>query len=301
MNGILPLYKPIGMTSHDCVAKLRKMTGQRKIGHTGTLDPGAEGVLPVCFGKATKVVSYMTEDTKQYEAEILLGKATETEDRFGKTIEEKWVESLPTAKRIQEILSDWTGTIKQVPPMYSAIKVNGRRLYEYAREGTEVERPIRQVNIYELTLIDQPKRVSSSNGAFRVRVHCSKGTYIRTLGVDIGKCLGYPAHVSWLKRTVSGPFTERNCLDFAEIEALLDQNTFEDVLLPLDYALRSYPKWIIDQEMEPRINNGAVLEMPNEMHNAPFTVYNEKGSLLAVYRKHPNKPGMVKPEKVFHT
>lgn len=300
MNGILPLYKPTGMTSHDCVAKLRRLTGERKIGHTGTLDPGAEGVLPICFGKATKVVSYMTEDTKRYEAEIVLGIATETEDRFGKIIEEKKVDAVPAPERIREVLHQWTGSIKQVPPMFSAVKVKGKRLYEYAREGIKVERPTRQVTIYELRMIESAHKVSGTSTAFRIGVHCSKGTYIRTLGVDIGKSLGCPAHVSWLKRTASGAFGVNDCFDFAEVEALIHNKQLEDLLLPLDYALQDLPKWSVDQETEQRINNGAVLEVPCGMQKQRFTVYNEKGCLLAVYRLHPNKPGLIKPEKVFH-
>lgn len=301
MDGILPLLKPVGMTSHDCVDRLRKITGQRKIGHAGTLDPSAKGVLPVCLGKATKVVQYMAEDTKTYVAEVMLGAATETEDRDGKVISEKKVVHPPTVDEVQAALQKWRGPIEQIPPMYSAVKVGGKRLYEYAREGIEVERPIRHVTIFELDLLDPPETVVENRSSFRIRVRCSKGTYIRTLAVNIGETLGYPAHISSLVRTVSGSFTLNDCLTFEAIERLVREEQFEKTLLPFEKALSALPKWIVSDELAENIQHGAVLPLPEQMQAQRFTVYNGHGMLLAVYRRHPTKANLVKPDKVFVT
>jgi tRNA pseudouridine55 synthase len=299
MDGILPLYKPTGLTSHDCVATLRNITHQRRIGHTGTLDPAAVGVLPICFGKATKVVQYMSEDEKSYEAEITLGQATTTEDSDGEIIAEKAIEHPLSRKEIMDALKKWTGTIEQTPPMYSAVKVKGKRLYEYARKGIEIERPKRQVTIYELELLDSRTEFTGERISFRVRIHCSKGTYIRTLAVDIGRTLGYPAHMSALIRTASGAFTLEDCFTFETIEKLVQENHLEEKLFPLGKALTSLARLTVDRDEEVKIKNGAVLPFPHGMEENRFTVYNEKGILLAVYRSHPTKPGLMKPEKVF--
>lgn len=299
MDGILPLYKPIGVTSHDCVDRLRNITHQRRIGHTGTLDPGAEGVLPICFGKATKVVQYMTEDTKTYEAEIKLGQATTTEDSDGEIIAEKPIEYPLSRNEIIDALKKWTGTFEQTPPMYSAVKVKGKRLYEYAREGIEIERPKRQVTIYELELLDSRAEFAGEQISFRVRIRCSKGTYIRTLAVDIGQTLGYPAHMSALIRTASGAFTLEDCFTFEAIEKLMRENHLEEKLFPPGKALASLRRLTVDEKEEAKIINGAVLPLPCGMEDQRFTVYNEKGTLLAIYRPHPTKSGLMKPEKVF--
>lgn len=301
MDGILPVYKPVGMTSHDCVFRLRKLTGQRKIGHTGTLDPGAEGVLPVCLGKATKVVQYMTGDTKTYVAEVMLGAATETEDRDGRIVAEKKVDDPPSREEVKAVLQKWTGPIEQVPPMYSAIKVAGRRLYEYAREGIEVDRPVRQVTIYELDLLDIPSTASGDRASFRIRVRCSKGTYIRTLAVNIGETLGYPAYMNSLLRTESGAFTLDDCLTLDDVGNLVKEGQLEKQLIPFEKALSDFPKWVVEDELEAKVRHGAVLPLPEQMQADRFTVYNDQGKLLAVYLPHPTKPGLVKPEKVFTT
>lgn len=301
MDGILPLYKPKGMTSHDCVNTLRKLTGQLKIGHTGTLDPGVEGVLPVCLGKATKVVQYMSEDSKTYEAEVTLGTATTTEDQFGEIIEEKSVERPLTPHEINNVLQKLIGTIEQTPPMYSAVKVRGKRLYEYARKGIEVERPKRNIIVYELKLLDNGMAFTGNRMLFAVGIHCGKGTYVRTLAVDIGKALGYPAHMSALIRTTSGVFSLDNCLTFAEVEEHVKAETLADKLFPFDKALSSLERLTADNSLAEKIKHGAVLPIPEGMEEKRFTVYNEKGELLAVYQPHPTKSGLMKPEKVLST
>src|SRR3954471_17617491 len=181
MEGIIPLYKPKGMTSHDCVFKLRKILKMKRIGHTGTLDPDVTGVLPICIGKATKVAEYITDAGKSYEGEVTLGFSTTTEDASGEKIEEKKVERTISRKEIIKMLNSFSGEIEQTPPMFSAVKVGGTRLYEYARKGIEVERPTRKVTIYSIELLDDREEFSGETISFRFRVSCSKGTYIRTL------------------------------------------------------------------------------------------------------------------------
>ncbi|HET7616137.1 MAG TPA: tRNA pseudouridine(55) synthase TruB, partial [Bacillales bacterium] len=265
MNGILPLYKPVGLTSHDCVYYMRKWTGQRKIGHTGTLDPGAEGVLPLCFGTATKAVPYLTEDDKEYEAEVTLGTATITEDAEGEIVSEKKIDTPPDVKQLKEALLELTGTIQQVPPMYSAVKVNGRKLYEYAREGKEVERPKRTVTVYELELLDEAISFIDNRISFWIRVRCSKGTYIRTLAVDVGKSLGFPAHMSSLVRTRSGIFSSMDCIPFRDAEQRARDGDLEKFLFSMDQALASFPQLIVDEDTESKVAHGAVLPLPERM------------------------------------
>lgn len=299
LDGILPLYKPKGMTSHDCIDQLRKLTGQRKIGHTGTLDPGAEGVLPVCLGKATKVVQYMAEDVKAYKAEVTLGAATTTEDGYGDMIAEKVITSPLSPHDIAETLERFKGKIEQTPPMYSAVKVKGKRLYEYARQGVEVERPKRNITILELDLIEDSLQFTGERIRFSVHIRCSKGTYVRTLAVDIGRDLGFPAHMSALIRTESGVFSLDDCLTFAEIKEHARKETLAGHLFPLDRALSRLQSLTVNNSLAEKIKNGAVLPVPEEMEAERFTVYNEREELLAVYQHHPAKSGFMKPEKVF--
>lgn len=200
IHGIINIYKEKGFTSHDVVAKARGILREKKIGHTGTLDPEAEGVLPICIGKATKVVPYLTDADKCYEAEVILGAYTTTEDATGEILETFPVEVGRDA--IEEVVSTFIGDYTQIPPMYSAIKVGGVRLYELARQGKVVERPARDVKIYDCQITEW-----ISKERFRIRVNCSKGTYIRTLCTDIGKKLGCGAHMGELLRTKVGAYT----------------------------------------------------------------------------------------------
>src|SRR5690625_1449047 len=184
--------------------KIRKILGTRKVGHTGTLDPEVEGVLVICIGQATKVVPFLTAMNKTYIAECSLGVATETEDAHGEIVEEKGVTHPPSEQDIEDVLKLFKGDITQIPPMYSAVKVNGKKLYEYARANEYIERPSRQVFIHDLIQLEQN---SKNTNKFRFKVACSAGTYIRTLCVDIGKKLGYPAHMSDLVRIEACSFT----------------------------------------------------------------------------------------------
>lgn len=296
-QGILALKKPAGMTSHDCVAKIRRIFSTKKVGHTGTLDPEVTGVLPICIGRATKVAEYMSDYGKEYIGEVTLGYSTETEDAHGEKVLEKQVEKDISFSDIKDILKALQGEIEQVPPMYSAVKVNGKKLYEYARQGLTVERPKRNVTIHELELIDDGDVLSKDQPVFSFRVRCSKGTYVRTLAVEIGERLGYPAHMSSLIRTASGPFSIEDCVTFEQLES--GETPLEDYLFPLEKGISHFPKWTVSEELLFKIKNGSVLEAPKDLVQSPFGVYNEEGKCLAIYELHPSKPGLIKPVKVL--
>lgn len=301
MEGILPLYKPKGMTSHDCVFKLRKILRMKKIGHTGTLDPDVTGVLPICLGKATKVAEYITDAGKAYEGEVTIGFSTTTEDSTGEVVAEKKIVGSFTRDQILAVLTKLTGEITQTPPMYSAVKVNGKRLYEYARQGIEVERPTRNVNIYSMELLDDREIFSGETINFRFRVTCSKGTYIRTLAVMIGQELGYPAHMSDLVRIKSAKYNLDDCLTFAEIEKRVAEGTLDEMIQPLESALSHLPKNVINDTVAKKVINGAVLDIPVHFSNieGPIVLETADGLALAIYESHPQKAGLMKPVKVL--
>ena len=302
MEGIIPLYKPKGMTSHDCVFKLRKILKMKRIGHTGTLDPDVTGVLPICIGKATKVAEYITDAGKTYEGEVTLGFSTTTEDASGEVVETRKVDRVILKSEIIEMLHTFTGTIRQTPPMFSAVKVNGKRLYEYARQGIEIERPTRLVTIYSIELLDE----SLNNGettSFRFRVACSKGTYIRTLAVMIGEALGFPAHMSELSRIKSATFSLSDCFTLEEIETRMLDGSITDILYPIETALSHLPKYVINDKITEKVKNGAVLPIPDQFKKEDhlLVLESEDGKALAIYIHHPEKPGMMKPSKVLRS
>ncbi len=239
LEGVLPVWKPKGFTSHDVVAKVRGITRNKRIGHTGTLDPQVTGVLPLCIGRATRLVEYIQELPKEYEARMIIGLATDTEDMTGTVISEVDRADV-SAERLSETLGSFTGDIEQVPPMYSAVKVDGKRLYELARQGEQVERKSRTVTIHEIELLEA--NLDKAHPEIRFRVCCSKGTYIRTLCTDIGKMLGYPAVMADLVRTSTGSITRRQCLTFERIEELQQSGKLQDELIPMDIAIRHLPR-----------------------------------------------------------
>lgn len=299
MNGILPLWKERGMTSHDCVFKLRKILRTKKVGHTGTLDPGVEGVLPICIGQATRIAEYLTDAGKTYEAVVSIGRATTTEDAEGETVEENLAPKAFTKGDILAALTSLTGEIEQTPPMFSAVKVNGKKLYEYARAGQTVERPTRKITIYELELLDDADSFAGEEVHFSIRIKCSKGTYIRTLAVQIGEALGYPAHMHELVRTASGTFTKDNCFTLAEIADMMEAGEQERFLLPVEYALGDYPYIEITPDIEKQIFNGQVLTQHALLKEHDKIVFGTGGRAFAVYVAHPTKEGQMKPEKMF--
>ncbi|MBS4751025.1 tRNA pseudouridine(55) synthase TruB [Carnobacteriaceae bacterium zg-ZUI78] len=294
MNGILPLWKERGMTSHDCVFKLRKILKTKKVGHTGTLDPNVDGVLPICIGSATKMVEFMLNAEKQYEGEITLGIATSTEDSDGDIVAVKNIDKIPTTDEIDAIMASMLGRIQQIPPMYSAVKVNGKKLYEYARNHETVERPVRQVVIYDFKRISDVSVHDNHTVSWRFSVTCSKGTYVRTLAVDLGAKMGYPAFMSDLTRTQSAGFKQEQCFTLHQLEVLSDAST---ALIPVEQAFLDYPRCEIDDEVYARVQNGAVLqEMPHVQYPV-FFVYRDK--IIALYDKHPERAGYIKPKKML--
>lgn len=301
MHGILPLWKERGMTSHDCVFKLRKILKTKKVGHTGTLDPGVEGVLPICIGQATRIAEYLTDTGKTYEAVISIGHTTTTEDTEGEIVEENASPKSISREQILTALNSLTGVIDQTPPMFSAVKVNGKKLYEYARQGQTVERPTRQVTIYELELLDDALLYEGVEIRFPIRIKCSKGTYIRTLAVQIGEALGFPAHMHALVRTASGTFKKDNCLTLAQVQELTDAGEIAQKILPVEYALSEFPYVEIEPAFEKQILNGQVLPLHALLEVNDKIVFGFKGRAFAVYQAHPTKEGMMKPDKMFPT
>ncbi|WP_044337360.1 tRNA pseudouridine(55) synthase TruB [Rossellomorea aquimaris] len=299
MNGILPLWKPRGMTSHDCVFKLRKLLRTKKVGHTGTLDPEVSGVLPICIGRATKIAEYITASGKTYEGEVTLGFSTTTEDAWGELVEEKKVDRTITRAEVEEILRSLTGDIVQTPPMFSAVKVNGKRLYEYARLGIEVERPSRTVHIHKLHLLEEWNELDIDDPSFSFEVACGKGTYVRTLAVEIGNRLGYPAHMSALTRTQSASFRKEDCFTLEDVKEFVENENTKGLLLPLEMGLSHLPKMAISDTLAEKVKNGARLEEPEDWPESKEVVMEYQGKVIAIYHRHPDKPGIIKPVKVL--
>ncbi|WP_307323163.1 tRNA pseudouridine(55) synthase TruB [Evansella vedderi] len=298
MNGVLPLWKPRGMTSFAAVQEVKKIFWTKRAGHTGTLDPDVDGVLPICLGRATKIVEYLTADRKTYEGEVTLGYSTTTEDQSGEIVEKKLVDRIIKEEEVLRIFQELTGEIKQIPPMFSAVKVKGKRLYEYAREGITVERPERIVTIYNLELLSPIEKTEEGYVRFRFRATCSKGTYIRTLSVTIGEKLGFPAHMSLLTRTASGVFSKENCIPLEELK--LQEEQRDKYIISVEDALKEYPKKIIGLDTEQKVLNGAILPFSIINMDEPLiALYNQQGKCLALYEKHPKRHGMMKPAKML--
>lgn len=256
MDGVLVIDKPTGPTSFDVVRQVRSLLKVKKAGHTGTLDPMATGVLPICLGEATKVAGFITEGDKAYDATVRLGVETDTQDAEGKVLSEKPVPQL-TAALVESALAPFRGTFEQVPPMYSAVKVAGKRLYELARAGEEVERVARQVTVYELTLRD------FSATRLQLSVRCSKGFFVRTLAYDIGRALGCGAHLEALRRTVSGPFTLAQSLPLAELPKLAqEREALAKRLVSISDALVQLPSLKVSAADATRVSHGVPLEAP---------------------------------------
>ncbi|MFK5675752.1 MULTISPECIES: tRNA pseudouridine(55) synthase TruB [unclassified Ligilactobacillus] len=259
MNGILPLYKERGMTSNDCVMRCRRLFHTRKVGHSGTLDPAVAGVLPICIGHATKVVNYLMASGKVYQGELILGKATETEDLEGSVIAQKPITTPFTPEELDHSMAQFCGTITQIPPMYSAVKVNGKRLYEYARAGEKVDRPARQIYVdYFKQLRSTTYDAAAQEQHVFFEVACGKGTYVRTLAVDLGRALGVPAVMARLTRIKSGGFTSEETVTLAQLEEM-DAQQRQDTLVSVDHALRTLPHHQLTTSEWRRVQNGGFL------------------------------------------
>jgi len=276
MNGILNVYKGKGMTSFDVVAILRRITKIRRIGHTGTLDPDATGVLPICIGKATKVVDLLTNKDKTYRATFQLGFQTDTQDISGNVIQSyKDVISI-SDRDVQQALLSFLGDYMQVPPMYSAIKKDGKRLYELARQGIEVEREARPVRILHIDNF-----LPMGNYSYRFDVTCSKGTYIRTLIHDLGELLGYGACMTDLERVKVGRFDLADAFTLSEIEKMMENNQIESNLHSIDSLFDEYPKLVVSSEYDAYIHNGN--KLPTEFVHTYISI---KGNDLTLNKRY---------------
>lgn len=284
------------MTSHDVVAKLRRMLKIKRIGHTGTLDPDVTGVLPVCIGKATRIAEYIMDLPKSYQGQVTLGIATTTEDATGEVVEEKEVKDI-SKEQISHMLQSFIGEIEQIPPMYSSVKIDGQRLYQLARKGETVERKPRKVRIYQLDMIEYHP---SKHPQIDFSVTCSKGTYVRTLCVDIGKKLGYPAHMSNLIRTKSGPFQLEETYTLEEIEQIVATQKLKQAIVPMSESLPHLPKVTIpEEEVEKKIYNGQRIELELSLsYEGLVRICDSEGNLVALYIKKKNEK-IAKPKKVF--
>jgi tRNA pseudouridine55 synthase len=300
LEGVLAVYKPAGFTSHDVVAKVRRILGMKRIGHTGTLDPQVTGVLPLCLGRATRVVEYIQELPKEYVATLRLGMASDTEDLTG-TITESVDQVQVTEEEVRAVLQSFTGIISQTPPMYSAVKVDGKRLYELAREGKTVERKSREVEIYEIEMLEMIWNNNYPDITFRAL--CSKGTYIRTLCVDIGRALGVPGVMVKLERTMSAGIRANHCLTFDEITEHVAKGTLEDHLIPADEAIAHLPKATVMEEKKKAALQGQRLSSrfvaPEVKQTGHFRLYDPQGLFLGIYELDEN--GAIAPVKVFAT
>ncbi|MCE8035878.1 tRNA pseudouridine(55) synthase TruB [Billgrantia tianxiuensis] len=249
INGVLLLDKPKGASSNHALQRVRRLLQAQKAGHTGTLDPMATGLLPVCLGEATKFSAHLLEADKVYRTRVQLGAVTDTGDAEGEVVERCEVPSL-TVAGIERVLERFRGVIEQVPPMYSALKHQGRKLYELAREGKSVERAVRRVTVYDARLL------AFEGDAFELEVRVSKGTYIRTLAEDIGRALGCGAHITALRRLATGPFDSEGMLPLEALEALSGQDEREAALLPVDVLVAHLPKLEVDERARQRLMHG---------------------------------------------
>lgn len=253
VNGIINIYKEAGYTSHDVVAKLRGIVRQRKIGHTGTLDPDATGVLPVCLGNATKLCDMLTDKSKEYEACMLLGVTTDTQDMSGTVLTESTVQC--TEQEVKDAVLSFVGGYDQIPPMYSALKVNGKKLYELARKGIEVERQARRVEIPSIDIIE------CNLPEIRFRVSCSKGTYIRALCADIGDKLGCGATMKSLVRTRVGVFVLEEAWKLSDVEKMVAEGTLLEHITASDQVFMECPKVVVKPEFDKILANGNKLNI----------------------------------------
>ncbi|WP_270628283.1 tRNA pseudouridine(55) synthase TruB [Limosilactobacillus mucosae] len=296
MDGIIPLYKERGMTSFDCVSRLRRILHTKKIGHSGTLDPNVDGVLPICVGQATKVVEFLMASGKQYVGELLVGQATTTQDLDGEVVAQKPVTAPIDEDTIKQAMQELTGDIVQIPPMYSAIKVNGKKLYEYARAGETVERPKRHVHISRFEMTASSYDEKKQQQRIRFVVDCSKGTYVRTLAYDLAEKLGYPGVMSSLTRTKSGGFELDQTLSLSDIQDAMEAQIMNRYVYPMDYALQNYPHLELTEAQWKKVQNGGWLSGLNTQE--PEIALTYQGEVKALYQA---KDQLYKPLKMLST
>lgn len=272
--GIINVYKPTGITSFDVVRKIKKIARQKKVGHCGTLDPEASGVLPVCLGRATKAIEFIMDDFKIYEAELKLGVVTDTYDREGKIIEEKNVNL--QSEEVIAAINSFVGEIEQIPPMYSALKHNGQKLYELARQGIEIEREPRKITIYSIDIVEIKIPI------VKILVKCSKGTYIRSLCYDIGSALGCGAMMWSLERLGTGSFVKEDSINIDQ----LNEENIKDFLLPIESTFENYHRIIVDEKFQKLLVNGVAVKdnkLVKDLNKSVYyTIFNEENTFIGI-------------------
>ncbi|HEX7736292.1 MAG TPA: tRNA pseudouridine(55) synthase TruB [Ktedonobacteraceae bacterium] len=292
MDGILNINKPTGMTSHDVVARVRKLLKQRRVGHAGTLDPAASGVLPICVGQGTRVAEYLSESGKEYQATLIMGAETDTYDVEGEVTRTASTEGVDLPG-IEQALEQFRGQQMQVPPRYSAIKIQGQAAYKRTRAGEELELEARPIEISRLEV------VSWQAPALVLDVACSKGTYIRSLAFDLGRVLGCGAHLGGLLRTRSGPFKLEESITLEELASACEQGQSTSLFQPADKALERYPALRLSEEETARVLHGNAFSCATEQAEKSLArVYNASGTFIAIAAWDP-QTGRWQPKKVF--
>lgn len=300
INGVINVYKEQDFTSHDVVAKLRGILKQKKIGHMGTLDPNAVGVLPVCVGKATKLCDILSEKNKTYKATLLLGTVTNTQDIYGEVESKATDEELNALdeEKVIKVINSYEGDYEQVPPMFSAIKIDGQKLYDLARRGEEIERPTRHCEILDIRIL------GTELPRVYIEVTCSKGTYIRTLCHDIGKDLGVGGCMENLTRTKVDRFDISDAVTLNDIEKARDEGMLDSLIMPMDEVLDIYSKCVVSDDAEKLVINGNIFTSGdtkfkmNHEDEQIVRVYKEDGTFIGLYKYFAGKR-IYKPEKMF--
>lgn len=276
MDGVIVINKPTGQTSHNLVGFTRRLLNIKKVGHTGTLDPDASGVLPVCIGRGTKAADMLTASDKAYRAQFILGMTTDTLDASGEILTEQPVNV--TKEQIEDVINEFIGEIYQIPPMFSAIKKDGRKLYELAREGITIEREKRKITIFDIKICE----IDMENYAITIEVSCSKGTYIRTLCEDIGMKLGCGAYMNTLVRTKSANFTLEESYTPEELLQMKKDGTLEKAIIPVDKLFSEYDKVILDEFLKGKAKNGIAIRRKGLIEGNLYRVYGDDGEFVCI-------------------
>ena len=296
VDGIILLDKPLGISSNSALQRVRRLFDAKKAGHTGSLDPLATGVLPICFGQASKVTAFLLDSDKRYRCTAQLGITTTTGDKEGDELNVREVTPF-TETDIEKVLVNYRGAIEQIPPMHSALKHNGQPLYKLARQGIEIERKVRHVTIHELTLIE------FSEDSITLDVQCSKGTYIRTLAQDIGDAMGFGAHLSMLRRTDVSPFDCSKLYAIEEIEQLASNNALAEILLPIDSVLQEFPAIKLNDDEVALIRNGIKIAREDTPETDMIRLYSEHDEFLGIAKHALGETGetLLVPRRLMNT
>ncbi len=296
VDGILLLDKPLGRSSNSALQKVRYLFNAKKAGHTGSLDPLATGVLPICFGQASKVTPYLLDADKSYRCTAQLGITTTTGDKEGEVLQERDVTTFSESD-VETVLDNFRGPIQQIPPMYSALKHNGQPLYKLARQGIDIKRKPRDVTIFELILIEK------TYDSITLDVRCSKGTYIRTLAQDVGEALGFGAHLSMLRRTHVSPFNCDKLYTIEDIENLAENGELDEALLPIDTALQELPSLKLNEKETNLLRNGIKVKKAETPDSNMIRLYNQDNTFIGIGKRSQNENNEVyiAPRRLMNT